>query len=447
MKPFILICTTPIHGHTMPLHAVAKYLVAQGYEVTFLTASHFQKNIEAIGATFVPFQGRADISQDTAWQWAPPPPKAEGLPFMEFILRYFFAEKIEEQYATIQSVLTSVRARDSSRDVIVLTDHMCLGALPCAMNADGVKPTGLIALGVIPMMLSDVDVPPFGLGLIPDGNVGSRQYYKELTTRTYEVDYAESQKEYLKNVKACGANKVSEDMHVVDAQYLLPDRFLQMCVPSVEWPRHNLPQHVRFAGGLPKGAHDPSPVLPEWWSDISINEGKKSLVAVCQGTLLADDVHHLIIPTMMALEHLPNVVVVVALGKKGASLPAGTHVPVNARVGDFIPFDELFPFFDVFVTNGGYGGFQHALRHGLPLVIAGVQTDKPEVAARAEWAGVAVNLRTETPSQAAIRHAVEKVLSETSYRSRAKEIEAEMETYDPLKAVVDTIEELIDAKK
>ena len=36
------------------------------------------------------------------------------------------------------------------------------------------------------------------------------------------------------------------------------------------------------------------------------------------------------------------------------------------------------------LTNGGYGGVQYALAHGVPLVVAGDTEDKPEVAARVE---------------------------------------------------------------
>ena len=55
----------------------------------------------------------------------------------------------------------------------------------------------------------------------------------------------------------------------------------------------------------------------------------------------------------------------------------------------------LLPKTDVFLTNGGYGGVQLALRHGLPIVVTGGQEDKPEVAARVAWAGVgAAKLRS-----------------------------------------------------
>jgi UDP:flavonoid glycosyltransferase YjiC (YdhE family) len=67
-------------------------------------------------------------------------------------------------------------------------------------------------------------------------------------------------------------------------------------------------------------------------------------------------------------------------------------VPANARVAEFIPFDDLLPHIDVLVSNGGYGGVQQTLGHGVPMVLAGEAADKAEVTARAAWAGVAINL-------------------------------------------------------
>ena len=75
-------------------------------------------------------------------------------------------------------------------------------------------------------------------------------------------------------------------------------------------------------------------------------------------------------------------------------------MPANARVGGFLPYAELLPRTDVVVTNGGWGGVLAALGHGIPLVVAGGDLDKPEVAASVAWAGAGMNLKTGTPTSA-----------------------------------------------
>jgi UDP:flavonoid glycosyltransferase YjiC (YdhE family) len=232
--------------------------------------------------------------------------------------------------------------------------------------------------------------------------------------------------------------------HIFDLMYTAPDRFLQMCAPSAEYPRSDAPASIRFAGGLPKGKRDASTNKPSWWNSI-VNPGNKKVIAVCQGSL-ALNYSELTIPSIEAFKARSDVLLVVALGKKGASLPEDVPVPENTLVADFIPFDDLLPLCDVFITNGGYGGFQHALSNGTPLVIGGASEDKPEVAARAEWAGVGVNLKTGTPTAEAIREAVDKVLGDEKYKKRALELQAEMSGFDPIGEVAKAIDELGNSK-
>jgi UDP:flavonoid glycosyltransferase YjiC (YdhE family) len=150
----------------------------------------------------------------------------------------------------------------------------------------------------------------------------------------------------------------------------------------------------------------------------------------------------LIVPTMIGLQDREDIIVVVALGKKGATVPEGTLVPANARVGSFVSFDDVLPHWAVFVTNGGYGAFQHSVGNVVRLVVGGTTEDKAEITARAEWAGVAVNLKTSTPTPEAVLAAVDEVISGPKYKERSLVLEAEMATFDSMENVVKNIEEV-----
>ena len=113
-----------------------------------------------------------------------------------------------------------------------------------------------------------------------------------------------------------------------------------------------------------------------------------------------------------------DVLVVVSTG--GRDIRGLGTLPLNARVAEYLPYDRLLPLTDVFVSNGGFGGVQQALSYGVPIVIAGDTEDKPEVAARVEWSGVGVNLRTGRPTPPAVATAVRAVLDDESYRSQAR---------------------------
>ena len=76
------------------------------------------------------------------------------------------------------------------------------------------------------------------------------------------------------------------------------------------------------------------------------------------------------------------------------------------------------------MTNGGFGGVQLAIAHGVPLVVAGSTEEKPEVANRVAWSGVGINLRTGSPSPTAVRDAVTRVLADPSYSAQARALAA-----------------------
>lgn len=62
-KPLVLMSSTPVYGHLMPVRAIAKGLVAQGYEVTFVSASKYQKIMEESGCEYVALEGYADWTE------------------------------------------------------------------------------------------------------------------------------------------------------------------------------------------------------------------------------------------------------------------------------------------------------------------------------------------------------------------------------------------------
>jgi UDP:flavonoid glycosyltransferase YjiC (YdhE family) len=150
-------------------------------------------------------------------------------------------------------------------------------------------------------------------------------------------------------------------------------------------------------------------------------------VVVNQGTI-ATNAQDLIVPTLQALAGEELLVVAVTGGAPVASL--GITLPANARVAPFIPFGALLPHADLMLTNGGYGGVQFALVHGVPLVVAGVTEEKPEIAARVAWSGAGINLKTGTPSPEQIRSAVRAVLDQPQYREQARRIQTDYQRHD-----------------
>ncbi|KAF9001646.1 glycosyltransferase family 1 protein [Hymenopellis radicata] len=426
-KPFVLITSMPAMGHYAPMRAIANGLIQRGYEVTILTGPRYRESAEEMGAALMELK--------------------PGPEMLAYSITEVFVKAIPDQHVGIQQIFGSLRDKDPSRPIVLVNENTFLGGFATIFGARGLHPDATITIGINPLILSSEDLAPFGPGLLPPTTPEERETYAAMRKQNQGF-MAGPKAEFERVLAALGEAKPELPPNFFDAMILKADRFLQMCVPSLEYPRSDAPDSVRFTGGLPRGHRyrGKEAQLPDWWQTVIANSEKKRIVAVAQGTVQLD-YSQLVIPTLTALADEEDVITVAVLGKHGATLPCDFVVPKNGYVGDYIPFDDILEHVDAFVTNGGYGGFQHAMAHGVPVVVGGATEDKPEVAARAEWAGVGVNLKTDKPSPEQVRTAVREVLDHPKYKARAVEIEKEMQTYDPIQIIADSVDELAKAAK
>lgn len=426
----------------MPLRSIAKEIIARGYDVTFLSGSEYKEKIEGIGANFVQLTGDADFTEAKMARMIEFV-KAVPAPTEDEVMRRAFIEVITDQHEGVQRALKIMTDKDPEVKIVLVFEGSFRGSLPTLLGAGNIHPIGHIGVGIIPIIISSIDTAPWGPGDAPGNSPAGRARNIAANKKCHEETFAGTQLRFQEILRDLGA--AVPDMFWRDATMRLADRFVQMCAPSVEYPRSNAPPTVRFSGGLGPGLRDPMISYPEWWDDIAVNAGKKHIVAVSQGTIQTDPTE-LIIPTMLAFKGSQDVIVVAALGKRDATLPEGTLIPKNTRYADFIPYDEMLRYSDVFVTNGGYGSVQHGLSIGVPLIVGGVRADKAENAVRVEWSGAGINLHTYLPTPEMVHQAVREVLGNPMYKKRAKEIQAEMQSYDPVGVVIENIEEVANVK-
>jgi len=142
---------------------------------------------------------------------------------------------------------------------------------------------------------------------------------------------------------------------------------------------------------------------------------------------VATDPDQLLRPALAGLADLDVLVVAVTGGADPVVLGP---LPANARAAPYLPYGPMLSRAAVAVTNGGFGGVQVALGHGVPLVVAGKTEDKAEVGARVAWSGIGVDLRTQHPSPAALRAAVRRVLDTPAYAARARDLAAQAPAVD-----------------
>jgi len=408
----LLVCCTPVHGHVTPVLAVVRVLVAAGHDVRVLTGARYREAVTAAGAQWIPLPEAADYDDRDMDAAFPGRVGRRGVDGARWDLRHIFLDPAPAQLRAVDEQLR-IQRTDA-----VLVESMFLGAMLLLCRPASARPP-VVNLGIVPLGLRSRDTAPFALGIPPMPGPLGRIRNAFLNASTDRLVFGELQK---------AAEQMARE--VVDARLPTPamnypsmaDAIAQFTVAGFEYPRSDVSVPVHFVGPVSLASTAASTVpLPEWWGDL---EGR-TVVHVTQGTVANGDLNGLILPTMRALAD-SDVLVVGATG--GRPVPPGIALPENARLAAYLPYDELFPRTHAFVTNGGYGGIHYALAHGVPIVAAGDTEDKTEVSARVAWSGTGLRVRPgrDGVQPREIRAAVDRVLTEPSFREEASRIGAQI---------------------
>ena len=100
--------------------------------------------------------------------------------------------------------------------------------------------------------------------------------------------------------------------------------------------------------------------------------------------------------------------------------------PANVHIERYIPQGLLLPHCDLVITHAGYSTVAAALSCGLPMVAIPIDADQPLNAQRCAALGFArvIAYRQRTPET--IRHSVQTILGDPSYRRNAEQVRDEM---------------------
>jgi MGT family glycosyltransferase len=400
----ILIASTPATGHLNPLLAVGRVLIADGHELAFLSGSVLRSRIEAVGAKFHALPEGADFDLREFDEVAPELKTiAPGPEWLRVALERVFVDTLPAQHEGLLQVL-----RDFPADVVI-GDDMFFGVVPMLLGPRSKRPP--IALcGTSFLHWQREDGAPHFVGLPPATTKEQRDEYAALASEHDRLIYQSVADRLNRTLQKLGVGPLS--MTLFESVVDLADAYLQLTVPSFEFPRE-IPSTVHFVGTPPIIPHQVP--LPYWADEL---DGSRKVVLVTQGTLANHNFGLLIGPTLAALANERDLLVIATAGGRPVDAIPGP-IPGNARLAQYLPFEWVLPNVNVFVTNGGYGSVNQAMSHGIPLVTAGLTEDKADVNARVAWSGVGINLATNEPTPQALRQAVRSVLDKPDYRLRA----------------------------
>ncbi|OAA55521.1 signal recognition particle protein srp54 [Niveomyces insectorum RCEF 264] len=413
-----------------------------------ISSEFFRPRIEAAGLHFLPLLGKAALDDATLFDRDNDAEPAEGLGFEDTAQlpqsitdsRYQTLMSLPDAWSSVKEALATLARRYPDEHVLLVSEAFFYGSMPLRYGAllsaalAAVLLPCTVCISITAPALRSVDMPPFGspgkFDPSADGRKKNASAWQDWLERVTPLTDLLRQK--LHEAGATDRAKI-DTVHFMDgANYACHSAIAQIGVPEFEYPRSDFPPGFHIVGVVrPVAPVEPPPFA--WWPELEANRKthpatRKKVVVVAQGTV-ETEATELILPTLQLLGICDNVLTVAILGVRGATMPPQDTLPSNARVADYLSYDAVLPFADVWVHNGGYGATMHGIAHGVPMVIAGSGQDKPENGKRVQFSGLGIDLACARPPRDELQKAIQAVLYEPKYMETAKSMQRTARTY------------------
>lgn len=421
----ILFASMPFDGHFGPLTGLAVHLKGRGHDVRFYTGPTYGAKLDALGIPHFCFRRAVDVNHHNLVQHFPEyGTLGAGPKAIEFALTKVFFANLEAHLADVTEL----------RDGFPFDALICDAAFYAAdLIAQKLQPR-VYAVHPAPTPASkSLRQPPPFLGLRPMrgpfGRVRDRVAWAMVESATRSGKALFNELCARQGLKGMGPRD-----SVFDLPYRHARAMFQVGVPSMDYPRADLPACQKFVG----------PLLPfkkprsAGFAQEERLRAAPTVLAVSQGTVDNRDPEKLFVPALEAFAGGPHLVVVTTGGRHTEALRA-RFPQDNVIIEDWIDFDRLFEHTDVFICNGGYGSILLALASGVPVLSAGKLEGKNDINARLDWRGLGVDLRTERPTPKQLARGLDRVLKDTRLRQNVARAQAELASYRPFEIIESTL--------
>jgi MGT family glycosyltransferase len=410
----VLMANFPADGHFNPLTGIATHLKNLGCDVRWYTSKKYEHKIQKLGIPFYGLKNAVDLGSDNDIDnLFPERKKHKGkINKLCFDMEQIFILRGPEYYKDLKEI------RQGFSFDIMIADIAFTG-IPFVKD---IMKIPVIGVSVFPLPETSRDLPPYGLGMTPANSYLGKLKHAALRYISDKILFAKPIKALHEVMGRYGIEVGG--LNIFDFCIQKSNLILQSGTPGFEYKRSDLSSHISFAG----------PLLPKLkqsgteWYDQRVKEYSKVLL-LTQGTI-ERDVTKLLLPTLEAFKDTDHLLIVTTGGSETEKLKQ-QYPHDNIIIEDFIPFHEVLPYADVYISNGGYGGVMLSIQNQVPMVVAGIHEGKNEINARIGYFNLGIDLKTETPSPEMIKAAVKEVLSTTSFKHNVKVLGKEFAQYDP----------------
>lgn len=424
----VLFANFPADGHFNPLTGLAMHLKALGCDVRWYTSKKYREKLRHLGIPHYELVRAKDFAEGEIDEVFPERKQHKSqVAKLKFDLINAFILRGPEYFDDLQEIHQAFPFEIMIADV-------AFGGIP--MVKEKMK-LPVIGVSVFPLPETSKDLAPYGLAITPSYSFWGKARQRFLR---FVADKVLFRKPYLVMKDMLAQYGIQPAGNVFDNNIRKSSLVLQSGTPGFEYFRSDLGDNIRFVGPLlpysTKKQQTP-------WHHEKLNQYDKILL-VTQGTV-ETNIEKIIVPTLEAFKDSDCLVIVTTGGSRTVEL-RNRYPQENIIIEDFIPFDDVMPYADVYITNGGYGGVLLGIEHMLPMVVAGVHEGKNEICARVGYFKLGINLKTERPIPAQIRSGVEAILGNVVYKKNVTKLSKEFSQYKPNELCVRYVAQLLQQK-
>lgn len=423
----ILFTTFPADGHVNPLTGFAVHLKWLGCDVRWYTSTKYEEKITGLGIQHYPFKKALDISNIE--EHFPERKNIHGkIAKMKYDIINAFVLRGPEYYADVMEI-----QQEFEFDAVV-ADCLFPG-IPFITDKMNVP---VLSMGIVPLTEYSRDLPPTGLGMMPDYSWFGKVKQAGLRFFSDRVLFREPNRVMHQILSKYGIDHMNSN--IFDIICKKATLLAQSGTPGFEYYRSDISKNVRFVGALLPFRKS---TKKEAWFDQRLNRYDHVIIAT-QGTV-ETDVNKLLVPTLEAFKDSDVLLIVTTGGSKTNELRE-KYPHDNIIIEDFIAFADIMPYADAYITNGGYGGVMLGIEYQLPMVVAGVHEGKNEINARIGYFKLGINLNTEKPKSEKIREAVKTLLKDKQYKENVTVLQKEFKLYDPTNLCAGYLKEMLEKR-
>lgn len=404
-----------VSGHLNPVTTLGRELQKRGHRISVLIVPDGQAKVESAGLSYLPI-GAARFPKESRERALEELGRLSGLKAFQFTI---------ERFCQVAEVLLDEASKvihDNKIDGLIVDQVSPAGITVCEY-------LGIPAVTVCNALAANYDPrqPPVLTAWACRDDPFSRLRYRLM--------YAVMDRLLARAVDLL--NRYRKEWNLSPLPYReFPYSSLAQITqqPTIfDFPHRNLPAHFHYTAPFHDDRSGDTIAFPYEQLD------GRPLIYASLGTL-QNRLDHVFDAIAQACEGL-DAQLVLSLGNQNQTIPS--NLPGNPLVVAYAPQLELLKRASLVITHAGLNTVLETLSQGVPMVAIPIANDQPGVAARLVFlgAGEILPLKKVTPER--LRTSIQRVLSNSAYRERARAVQAEIVKVNGVVRAADIVEQAL----